>query len=67
MDTVINRIIELAGPMPDEVAYRRYLRTLSSHALEAKARDLAAEDHKPMTQPVRFWSRAQRLPEPVTA
>lgn len=56
METIINRIVELSGSMPDEAAFRRYLHTLSAEALHRKALDLAEDQEKPQTVPVRFWS-----------
>lgn len=52
---VIERILALAGPMPDAEAYRRYLEALSLEELNRKAFDLAEDQKKARTEPVRFW------------
>lgn len=65
MTTIINRIIQLSGPVPDEAAFRRYLHTLSAEALHRKALDLAEDQEKPKTVPVRFWSGHLRHQSPA--
>lgn len=46
MDTLINRILELAGDMPDVAAHRRYLKSLSEPVLQARLKLLQADQNK---------------------
>ena len=44
-NTLINRIVTLSGPMPDETRFRRYLATLNGRQLaEREAAGLAHEE-----------------------
>jgi hypothetical protein len=60
MTDTINRIVALAGPLPDEQAYRRYLATLRPEALFQKALELAEDAAKPPTRSARGW-RSPRM------
>lgn len=60
MTTIINRIVALAGPLPDEVVYRRYLAGLTPEALLRKSLELAEDAAKPPTRNARGW-RSPRM------
>ena len=60
MDTIINRIVELSGPLPDEGAFRRYLGRLSERELKQKAADLLLDLDRVKKPPARVW-RAEEV------
>ena len=66
MNGTINRIMELAGPMPDPAAHRRYLASLPTGRLEQRLKDLQAEQDRPLTQPRVHW-RGGKFYEPARA
>jgi hypothetical protein len=47
METLINRLFELSGPMPDPAAHRHYLAGLHQDELQARADALTADRNKP--------------------
>lgn len=53
--TLINRIVELSGPMPDEKAHRRYLAGLMPHVLEARIQALQEPSKKEKNAAGEFW------------
>jgi hypothetical protein len=60
MDTIINRIITLSGPLPDEALHRRWLGTLRSDALERRLALMEADKDKPPTPSARGNFRQMR-------
>lgn len=52
--SIINRILELSGPVANPEAYRRYLAALPAEQLQQKCLDLQA-DKKARTEPAAFW------------
>ena len=49
MNILIDRIIELSGPLPDEALHRRWLHTLRGDQLQERAKTLEEESGRPET------------------
>jgi hypothetical protein len=69
MDEVIQRILSLAGPMPDVEGHARYLRKLAAGQLFD--REQALRDMRPdPNQKIEFWRARKKtapLPKPEVA
>ena len=65
MDALINRILELSGPMPDAEAHRRYLRTLTAPQLAARAKALG-ENPSRAEREINFWPGRKNAPAAQT-
>lgn len=50
MNILIDRILELSGPVPDPAKYKRYLQCLDGRELSQRAADLEAERGRPRTE-----------------
>ena len=50
MNILINRILDLSGPLPDPAKFKRYLQTLDGRALQARVDALEADALKPRTE-----------------
>lgn len=49
MDSIINHIVALSGPLPDEGAHRRWLGSLNNDSLERRLVQMKADKNKPPT------------------
>lgn len=59
MGTVIARILELSGPLPDLAAHKRYLNSLGTDALQRRLAALEADRNNPHTP--RWFTRRTEL------
>lgn len=66
MDTLIQRILERAGPMPDAAAHTRYLRTLSEAQLTDRLKALEG-NRGPVGRTMTFWTGRKNAPQFETA
>ena len=55
VNTLIDRIMQLCGPIPNPLAHRRWLESLGHKGLQARLDALLAEQGKPAT--LERWSR----------
>ena len=58
MNTLIERIMAVAGDMPNRDAHRRYLGTLSEQALKDRLATLTGQYREPAK--VEFWTTEKR-------
>jgi len=63
MNSLIERIMAVAGAMPDPAAHRRYLATLSEKQLLDRLATLTGEYKQPAT--IEFWGPIRRNLQPT--
>lgn len=62
MNILIDRIMELSGPMAQPAKHRRWLETLHGRALDERLKALQADAAKPRTGAMRLNFRARHIP-----
>ena len=65
-NTLINRIVTLSGPMPDETRFRRYLATLNGRQLAEREAALLEPTRKEKNAAIHFGGQPRPARPPVT-
>lgn len=61
MNILIDRIMELSGPMSQPVKHRRWLESLPGRVLDERLKALQEDAVKPRTEPRRLVFSARRI------